>query len=82
MRIWFFIIECIEILNNTYPMLQFENERMLMNQKEKQNTNPPSCYRKIIGRTIYVVHVHFKESAKETLEDEIKRLVRGEVVKL
>ena len=82
MGIWFFIIECIEILNNTYPMLQFENERMLMNQKEKQNTNPPSCYRKIIGRTTYVVHVHFKESAKETWGDKIKRMLREDAEKL
>ena len=63
-------------------MLQFENERMLMNQKEKQNTNSPSCYRKIIGRTTDVVHVHFKESAKETLGDKIKRMLREDAEKL
>lgn len=60
-------------------MLQFENERMLMNQKEKQNTNPPSCYRKIIGRTTYVVLVHFSESSKEILKDKIKRLLQEEI---
>ena len=50
-----------------------------MNQKEKQNTNPPSCYRKIIGRTTYVVLVHFSESSKEILKDKIKRLLQEEI---
>lgn len=53
-----------------------------MNQQDKQNTNPIPCYRKVIGRTTYVVHVHFKESAKETLGNKIKRMLREEAVKL
>jgi hypothetical protein len=32
----------------------------------------------MIGNTTYVVRVHFNETAKETLEDKIKRLVREE----
>lgn len=46
-----------------------------MNQQEKQNENTQPCYRKVIGHTIYVVRVHFSETAKETLEDKVKRLI-------
>ncbi|MBQ3255842.1 MAG: transposon-encoded TnpW family protein [Oscillospiraceae bacterium] len=53
----------------------------MMNQKENTTINTQPCYRKVIGNTTYVVRVHFSETAKETLEDKIKRLVRGEVVR-
>ncbi|MBQ3064785.1 MAG: transposon-encoded TnpW family protein [Clostridia bacterium] len=50
-----------------------------MNQKENPTINTQPCYRKVIGNTTYVVRVHFSETAKESLEDKIKRLVREEV---
>ena len=51
-----------------------------MEQSANQNNNQQPCFRKVIGNTTYVVRVHFSESAKEKLEDKIKRFVRDEVV--
>ena len=50
-----------------------------MDQNVSQNENIQHCFCKVIGNTTYVVRVHFSETAKETLEDKIKRLVREEV---
>ncbi|MBT9786029.1 hypothetical protein GPK98_12660 [[Clostridium] symbiosum] len=38
-------------------------------------TNTATCptVRKQIGKTTYIVRVHFSETAKETMEDKIKR---------
>ena len=47
-----------------------------MEQNNNQIDNRQSCFRKVIGNTTYVVQVHFSESAKETLEDKIMRLMR------
>ena len=49
------------------------------NQPPVPETDTPPCVRKTIDRTTYVVKVHFSETAKETLEDKIKRLLREEV---
>ena len=49
-----------------------------MEQSKNQNDNRQFCFRKVIGNTTYVVRVHFSETAKETLEDKIKRLIEGE----
>ena len=43
------------------------------------NTVPCSTVRKQIGKTTYIVRVHFSQTAKETMEDKIKRLLREEV---
>ena len=48
-------------------------------EQNNQIENLQPCFRKVIGNTTYVVCVHFSETAKETLEDKIKRLVREEV---
>ena len=47
-------------------------------------TNTATCptVRKQIGKTTYIVRVHFSETAKETMEDKIKRLLREEVRKM
>ena len=47
-------------------------------------TNTATCptVRKQIGKTTYIVRVHFSETAKETMEDKIKRLLREEVCKM
>ena len=44
-------------------------------------TNTTTCptVRKQIGKTTYIVRVHFSQTAKETMEDKIKRLLREEV---
>ena len=38
--------------------------------------------RKQIGKTAYIVRVHFSQTAKETMEDKIKRMLREEVRKM
>ena len=45
-------------------------------------TNTATCptVRKQIGKTTYIVRVHFSETAKETMEDKIKRMLREEVL--
>ncbi len=47
-------------------------------------TNTTTCppVRKQIGKTTYIVRVHFSETAKETMEDKIKRMLREEVRKM
>ena len=47
-------------------------------------TNTATCptVRKQIGKTTYIVRVHFSETAKETMEDKIKRLTVGQVAVL
>ena len=43
-------------------------------------TNTPCpTVRKQIGKTTYIVRVHFNENARETMEDKIKRLLRNEI---
>ena len=47
-------------------------------------TNTATCrsVRKQIGKTTCIVRVHFSQTAKETMEDKIKRLLREEVRKM
>ena len=47
-------------------------------------TNTAACptVRKQIGKTTYLVRIHFSETAKETLQDKILRLLREEVRKM
>ena len=55
-----------------------------MNNTATSNTPNIPCptVRKQIGKTTYIVRVHFSETAKETMEDKIKRLLREEVRKM
>ena len=46
------------------------------------NNIPCPTVRKQIGKTTYIVRVHFSQTAKETMEDKIKRLLREEVRKM
>ena len=48
-------------------------------EQNNQIENRQPCFRKVIGNTTYVVRVHVSETAKETLKDKIKRLVREEI---
>ena len=52
-----------------------------MEQNNNQIDNQQPCFRKVIGNTTYVVLVHFSESAKETLVEKIKRLIREEITR-
>ncbi|MGI5070103.1 transposon-encoded TnpW family protein [Treponema pectinovorum] len=52
-----------------------------MNNTTTNNTTCPTV-RKQIGKTTYIVRVHFKQTAKETMEYKIKRLLREEVRKM
>ena len=47
-------------------------------------TNTATCptVRKQIGKTTYIVRDHFSETAKETMEDKSKRMLREEVRKM
>ena len=47
-------------------------------------TNTATCptVRKQIGKTPYIDRVHFSQTAKETMEDNIKRMLREEVRKM
>ncbi len=54
-----------------------ENKTMT---KEETQDCPTTQVR--IGKTTYIVKLHFNEDAKETLEDKIKRLIQDEVMKM
>ena len=43
------------------------------------NTATGPTVRKQIGKTTSTVRVHFSQTAKETMEDKIKRMLREEV---
>ena len=45
-------------------------------------TDTPPYVRKTIDKTTYLVRIHFSETAKETLQDKILRLLREEVRKM
>ena len=42
---------------------------------------PPDLVKKI-GKTTYIVRVHFSETSKETMSDKIKRMLRNEVTQM
>ena len=51
-----------------------------MNNHAQQSSEP--MFRKTIGKTTYLVSVHFSLTSKETIKDKIMRLLRGEVMKM
>lgn len=50
-----------------------------MEQDISQNSNRQPCFSKLIGNTTYVVRVHFSETARETMGDKVKRLIREDI---
>ena len=52
-----------------------------MNNTATNSTTCPTV-RKQIGTTTYIVRGHVSQTAKETMEDKIKRLLREEVRKM
>lgn len=55
-----------------------------MNETAVNHTPDTACptVRKTIGKTTYIVHIHFSENANETMADKIKRMLREEVKKM
>lgn len=45
-------------------------------------TAPCPTFKRKIGKTTYIVRVHFSETSRETMEDKIKRLLQEEVRKM
>ena len=60
----------------------FIYRRILNEQYRNQQHATCPTVRKQIGKTTYIVRVHFSQTAKETMEDKIKRLLREEVRKM
>ena len=52
------------------------------NQLPIPETDTPPYVRKTIDKTTYLVRIHCSETAKETLQDKILRLLREEVRKM
>ena len=50
-----------------------------MNNNTATNTATCPTVKQQIGKTTYIVRVYFIETAKETMEDKIKRMLREEV---
>lgn len=55
-----------------------------MNQMDHNTTNTPAAqpaptFRKVIGKTIYEVMLHFNTNSTETMPDKIKRLIQNEI---
>ena len=48
-------------------------------ENEKMSTADVPSMQVRVGNTTYLVRVHFSETAKETLEDKIKRMLKNEV---
>ena len=54
----------------------------MTNTANTRNPNDCPTVRRKIGKTTYIVHIHFGETVKETMEDKIKRMLREEVRKM
>ncbi len=55
------------------------NEYMPQNITQTRVPEQAPTLVKRIGKTTYVVHIHFSESSTETMSDKIKRMLRTEV---
>ena len=52
------------------------------NTNTPEQESPEPMLRKTIGKTTFLVSVHFSQTSKETLKDKIMRLLRGEMMKM
>ena len=43
------------------------------------NSTPCPTVRKQIGKTTYIVRVHFSQTSNETMSDKIKRMLKNEI---
>ena len=55
--------------------------RRILNEQYRSQHTLPDC-QKEIGKTTYIVRVHFSQTDKEAMEDKIKRLLREKVRKM
>jgi hypothetical protein len=51
-----------------------------LQRQTKTATKDAPTFRKQIGKTTYIVRVHFSETARETLQEKIERMIRDEVM--
>lgn len=52
------------------------------NHTQTKETTRSNSFTKQIGKTTYLVNVHFSETSKETLQDKMERLIKNECVNL
>ena len=50
-----------------------------MTDKNTATTTPAPSVKKKIGKTTYIVKVHFSKNATETMNDKIKRMIRTDI---
>ncbi len=55
------------------------NENMTPNETQTRVPEQAPALVKKIGKTTYVVHIHFSESSTETMSDKIKRMLKSEI---
>lgn len=44
-----------------------------------RKTRPAGTFSMRVGKTTYLIGVHFSQTSRDTLEDKVKRLMRDEV---
>lgn len=55
------------------------NENMTPNATQTRVPEQAPALVKKIGKTTYVVRIHFSESSTETMSDRIKRMLKNEI---
>ncbi len=55
------------------------NENMTPNATQTRVPEQAPALVKKIGKTTYVVHIHFSESSTESMSDKIKRMLKNEI---
>ena len=55
---------------------------MTTNNELPQHTESPKSgvFNMRVGKTTYVIDIHFSSTAEDTLEDKMKRLIREEII--
>ena len=54
-------------------------QKLLSHESNHNPENLPSTFEKIVGGTVYQVHVHFNDNSKENLKDKILRMLVNDV---
>ncbi len=52
-------------------------ERTAITQSTEQTA--PALIKKI-GKTMYIVHIHFSKTSKETMSDKMSRLIKNDIL--
>lgn len=69
-------------LNVSWCFLCFRERSNMENQTQTQETTTANSFTKQIGKTTYLVNVHFSETSTETLQDKMERLIKNECINL